>query len=119
MQNIKLLKVEVSEINVLKNELFEYITYKTHELSHIKESEKLFNEMLLIDLSYTLFHSFDKKIENKRKNQLVSITLNVKDAVTLIHVCSFKNTLRKEMEIYTTGKFIRLLDKELKNLILN
>lgn len=120
MQKIKLEKIELAEINCLKNELNIFYTFKENMLTHIRDNELLFNEMLIVDVARDLYFQFGNKLVNNFRNHgkgIANITLSVKDAVILLACCSFNNSLRNEFENYVTGKFIRLLDQKLKNII--
>jgi len=122
MERIKLQKVEISELNILKNELNIFYQYKENALKLISKTEidKILTEMFQIDTARTLYFNFGTKIVSSFKNKgkgIVNVTLTVSEAVILIYVCNSEHSIVNDFEKYVKQKYLSLLYQELINII--
>lgn len=122
MEKIKLLKVELVELNVLKNELLTFYQYHENRLRLIDKNDidNLVIQLLQVDSARNLYFNFGNKIVTKIKNHgksLVNFTITVTEAVILIYACSMQNSLRNDYETFVCRKFVDKIHELLINLI--
>ena len=122
MQKIKLINVEISELNILKDFLYTFWNWNENALTRINKSDAqlLYSEILLVDVARDLYFNFGTKIINNKKSHgkaLTNLTIAVKDAIILIASCSMENSIDNDFEKYVKQKFIAILDEKLKSII--
>lgn len=115
MKAITLSKIELSEIEVLQQEVEFFSRWKSNGLQVNKNPVTYFNNLLLVDVSQRLFYNFRSKVE-KLTRTTVTLKLSVSEAVVLLECCLFTDSIRTEFETYTMQKISRLLHQELVNI---
>ncbi|HLF51882.1 hypothetical protein [Flavobacterium sp.] len=104
MRNIALKKIEIVEIQVLQNELLNFLTYQSYEVQMIDKTDNKFLDCVLItDILQKLYYSFRSKIE-KTSKAYATINLSPSEAVILILCCNSTNTIRGDFEKFVLQK---------------
>ncbi len=111
---IHLKKIESSEVKVLKEFAVQYML--NADIKARKQEDTYFNDLLKLDLSYTIFIRLRNKIEAAKRGKKISCTFSISEAVILLDVCQDPSIPKKEFETYVSNKVCNLLHEQLINL---
>lgn len=113
MKAIELKKVEMVDLEVLQQEVQNFLTYKS---SNIKATNSDYlDSLLVIDVLQRLYYNFRGKIERTARNE-ANLKLQVSDACVLLLCCTFNSSLRNEYDGFVMKKFSRLIHEQLINI---
>lgn len=114
MKTITINKLDISEVEAMRDHLNDYITYKNASLDR-KDFGKYANNLLLIDVAQKMYYSFRGKVEKASKN-LVNFKLSISESVILLDCCVNCLAYKNDFEKFTIEKIKNILHKEIINL---
>jgi hypothetical protein len=116
MRKVTLSKLEIVEIEVLQDQLNNFLSYKNSCIGGMdKNSNGYYDTLLLVDILHRLFFSFRGKIEKSTKN-VASLILTVSEAVIILQVCNTSLTIRSDYEKHVMSKTSNLIHEQLINI---
>lgn len=111
---IKLISIELSEMNVLLDLTHKYMTI-TNETIRTNQ-DNYFDGLIKLDLSNSIFKTIKNKIEKTKKYKPANIFISISQSVILLDICQNNDLIKNEFEIYVTTKTINQLHGQLINL---
>lgn len=114
MSAIDLKKMELQDLIVLQKAVYQLRLKGLGVLENNKINDAYFNNILVVDVTTSLFFKLRMKIEKQTK-ALLSFRLKMYEAVILLQCCSDYNN-SSEHEKFITRKYFAEIHKQIVNL---
>lgn len=116
---VKFYQIEIRELNVLKDEIFNYISYQKENIKHSKDDSEIYMLVMLTDIGRDLYFSFGTRIINNLKSHgstHCTFSISVAEAAFLQYVCCFDLSNKHVFTKFVLQKIGDLIDQKIKSI---
>ena len=117
---VQFLQVEFTEIDVLKEEVLNFVNHQKDLISQTTNDSERYNRFIMFDIGRELYFNFGNRIVNNLKSHgktKCTFSVSIAEAALLQFVCCFDTSNKGDFTKHTLQRFSDMIDQQIKSII--